>query len=237
MKRVIAVAVVMLCMAATANATMAVYAQIYYPDSTTWRMSLTEVDWNGTVPLTITGYGIASFSIDVTGATTASKKTPKNGVSSNLFDDDPDLNPMANLIGTVGFSTGTANPTPTAGVTQLFAAQNTDAPVTLFRNFGVTSGTFDQTIGGLHPNWVCTPTYNWAAPSTVQSGTTIPGVMVFTGTREANAPVAINFGERSKANIFSGTSGVAVETVLVVPEPATMGLLLLGGLAALRRRR
>ena len=51
----------------------------------------------------------------------------------------------------------------------------------------------------------------------------------------ANTPVAIWIGLTNRAD--GATASADISSVTVVPEPATMGLLILGGLAALARRR
>ena len=223
MKRMIAMVVVLLCVTAVVQAEMAVYAEVTYPSSTTWRLFLTECDWDGVVAnVTPSGFGICSIAIDVDGVTSAGKQFPSFDVF--LINDDYEQ------VGIVGFPGGPTPATVTAGVAQAFANQDTQSPVVLFRGFGVSAGSYVPPDG-----WSTTGAYTWPAPGA--PGTASPGVRVFGGKRVAEAEVSIVWGERAKANVFTSDSGVDVTTVDVVPEPATLALLMLGGLAALRRRR
>lgn len=221
MKRTIALSIVLLCLAATAQATMAVYAEITYPTVTTWRLWLTECDWSGTMPITPSGVGIASFAIDVSGVTSAAKATPSNVTLRN--DDDPPTE-----IGSVGFPNGPGSALITDGVAQAFGGQDTTIPDAVFYGFGVLAGTYAAPAG-----WTTSSPYSWSAPGA--SGSDAPGVLVFGGKRNAGDTVSIVWGERAKANVFNIDTDIKTTTVDVVPEPSTMALLLLGAFA-LRRR-
>jgi hypothetical protein len=221
MKRMITMVVVMLCVTAAAQAATSVYAEITYPTTTTWRLYLQEVDWTGsTAGMTASGFGIASFAIDVSGVTSASKATP---VATNLLDDQ---DPPA-VVGQIGFPNGPGAASVTAGVAQAFAGQDTTVPAVLVYGFGVSAGTFATPAG-------YTGSYSWLAPGA--PGTAAPGVLAFSGKREAGNTVSIVWGDRAKANVFKASTEVATMTVDVVPEPATAMVLLLG-LGLLRRRR
>jgi hypothetical protein len=219
MKRMIGMVVVMLCVTAAAQAEMAVYGEITYPSSTTWNLYVQEVDWNGTTTgLTASGFGIASFAIDVSGVTTAYKVIDDPGILKN---------PQHITKGQIGFPQGPGEASVTGGVAQAFAGQDTTVADSLVYGYGVTGGPFVPKTG-----W--TGVWNWPAPGA--PGSAEPGVWVFTGDRVENQPVSIVWGERAMANVFSAASGVEAVTVAVVPEPATLALLVLGGLAAQRRR-
>ena len=107
-----------------------------------------------------------------------------------------------------------------AGDGALFAFQNTlDAP-TLIYGIGQTAGTFN-TAGS--PRGV-----PWAVP-----------VLIASGTNPANP----DFGPEAVANVFTTDGEVGAEAAQVtthvtrVPEPVTLTMLGLGGLAMLIRRR
>ena len=224
MKRMIALTAVVLIAAAVAQAAPAVYAEITYPTVTTWRLWLTQVDdSNINVPV---GNGIAGFAIDVMGGvTTGTKMTP---AQTNLINDE-----MA-IVGSIGFPNGPGSATVTVdantniGVAQAFGGQDTTVAAVLVYGFGVSAGSFPTPDG-----W--TGSYSWLAPGA--PGSASPGVLVFGGKRNVGTDVSIVWGERAQANVFTQVGSVTTLTVPVIPEPATIGLLVLGGLAALRRRR
>lgn len=224
MKRFILTAVVMLTIAAAAQAEMATYAEITYPTTTTWKLWLTLCDWQGTTEgLTPSGYGIPSFNVQVSNVVTASKMMPPDVTLRN--NDGPPTD-----IGTVGFPNGPASAAVTGGAAQLFAGQDTTIPDVLIRGFGVTAGAYTPPAG-----WSTSASYSWDAPGA--PGSANPGVLVFGGTRIADQAVSIDW-EHSNGKTFLDATGVSVMALPLVPEPAMLSLLALAGTAlAVRRRR
>ena len=220
MIRAFAVVVVTLCVSAAAQAETAVYAEITYPTSTTWRLWLTETtNWSGS-PATFTpsGYGIASFEIVLSGASLLAKMTPSE--VSLFTDDDPPVE-----VGTVGFLPPEVWPV----VNMAAGRQDTTNPLVLFRGFGVSAGTYVPP-----PGYLTSGPYSWAAPGA--PGSASPGVLVYGGKRPSGDPVSIMW-DYAQATVFTSDSGVGTMTVDVVPEPATLALLAVAALAAARRRR
>jgi opacity protein-like surface antigen len=231
MKRLIAMVFVMLCLTAAAQAVTAVYAEITQ-DATSWTLWLTETtNWTTVADLTASGasgFGIASFAIDVSGvATDAWKALPSDDVIL-----EKSTNPHT-ALGTVGFPNGPGEATVDAnGVAEAFAGQDTTVAAVLFRGFGVSAGSFvaptgDQIRSG--------GSYSWPAPGI--PGSNSPGVPVFAGDKAPGTAVSIVWGARAHANVLTDSTGQGAVQVDVLPEPATLALLVLGGLGALRRRR
>jgi FlaG/FlaF family flagellin (archaellin) len=243
MKRVIAMVVVTLCVAAAAQAAVitAVYEEITYPTPTTWRLFLTETtNWDGIVAdMTPGGFGIAGFNVDLTGVTTAGKagvtaaSATLNGLNPNY---DPDNDPPSaqwQLYGTVGFPNGASPATVDgSGNASAFAGQDTSKAMVVCHGIGVSAGSYVLTDTD---NYQLVGSYSWTAPGA--PGSASPGVQVFSGKRVSGATVSVVWSDRDQANVFNDGTSVNTTTMPVVPEPATMALLVLGALSALRRRR
>jgi hypothetical protein len=229
MKRMTAVAVVVLCLAAGAQATPVVYAEVTYPSSTTWSLWLTETtNWDGNpADMTPGGFGIAGFSINLPGGRTGIKGTPSQ-VSLETTD-DPSVQ-----VGTVGFPVGPGIALLFSGIVQAFGGQDNTVPDEIFYGFGVTAGSY--TVPDANRYQTSSP-YSWAAPGA--PGSASPGVLVFRGTRNSGQTVSIEYD--FNATVFTGAmtgfNTPAVETVNLVPEPGALFLLTMGGLSAFRRRR
>jgi hypothetical protein len=232
MIRAIATITVVLAMAAGAQATPSVYAEITYPTATTWKLWVTECDWTGSLPITPAGFGIAGLAIPVRGALTADKATP---TCVNVFNnDDPPT-----FIGQVGFPIGGSNPNPWEGTIVCAAGQDLGGVDPYFYGFGVWGGSYSPPSG-----LTADSVFSWAAPGAPFSDT--PGVLAFQGKRDAGQAVTIAWDQDNNANVFAGhvmdprySSHPGVQEVTgvsVVPEPCT-ALLLLLGLAMSRRRR
>lgn len=159
--------------------------------------------------------GIAGFNVDLVNILTATHESPK-------ADDTA-------LFVTRGFTSGRID---LAGPGALFAGQDTSSgsvPDNLIYGIGQTPGTFPT--NPLNPNNVGVP---WTAP-----------VLIASGTYDIQGPDPW-FGNQVLANVFTQAyqgappppeGFVAVAGVVLIPEPATLGLLVLGGLTLLRRRR
>jgi hypothetical protein len=175
--------------------------------------------WAQQASVTLPNAGISSFLIDVigTGGTqvvTASNRAPVGDVA--VYDPDQDItthNPN-------GFWYNKGNGTITAGnAIGLTAGQGTvysgaNDPFKdslIVQGFGQTAGTI---VGGAA----------YTVPLKLAQGT-FSGPGTFTFNASGNA---LNTGWVGPGN---------VTPVLFIPEPATVGLLVLGGLAMLRRRR
>ena len=157
--------------------------------------------------------GIAGFNVDLVNILTATHESPK-------ADDTA-------LFVTRGFTLGRIN---LAGPGALFAGQNTTNITSLIYGVGQTAGTFPT--NPLNPNDVGVP---WTAPVLIASGTYGPGTLpgfgnevlgsVFTSVYEGDPPPP------------EGLVASVTTTTEVTPEPATLALLFLGGLALLRHKR
>ena len=104
----------------------------------------------------------------------------------------------------------------------MWAGQSTasdDAPDNLIYGIGQTAGTFG-TLGS--PRGI-----PWDAP-----------VLIASGTYSMN-PASPWFGDEVVGNVFTaeGEVDAAAADVILIPEPVTLSILALGGLALLRRRR
>jgi hypothetical protein len=223
MRRCMIIACVLLTVCAAAQAVTSVYAEITYPTVTTWKLWLTECDWTGSLPITPSGYGIAAFAIDVKGVRSAFRAVPPPIIVSD--DQDPPAQ------GNAGFSIGSQWPTADPDSwSQLFAAQDPlGGPERMFHGFGVTAGQYDLPAG-----WTATGSFSWLAPGVPGSAT--PGVLVFSGKRDWGQTVTISWDDVTRANVFDNGESTSVSGVQVVPEPATLALLVLAGLAVRRRR-
>lgn len=122
--------------------------------------------------------------------------------------------------------TGDANADNTAGLTQIINNLNGwpsgAQPGQLYKK---------DTFAGVHPKGA---TSAWTE-------TLGPGLeyTIFSGRRNRNSAVAVASGNRTVIFMKSGHSGVSTfyDNISFIPEPATLSLLALGGLAILRRRR
>ena len=237
MKRSIALLAVLLCVTAAAQADVitAVYEEITTPTPTTWRLWLTETtNWDGNpADMTPSGFGIGGFNIDLTGVVTASKAgtVALGAVIKDITGDSPVT------LGTVGFPNGGGSASVDAGGNaSAFAGQDTTFAMGIFYGFGVSAGSFPAPDPNSYS--ISGDTISWLAPGA--PGSTTPGVLVFSGKRVAGTVPSVVWSDRDQANVFNAGTGADSTTVPVVgavPEPATMALLVLGGLAALRRRR
>jgi hypothetical protein len=252
MMRFIAIAAVLLCLTTVVSANQTVYAEIGYPSATTWGLYLTETDWQGTtVGLTPSGFGICAFSVDIYGTlpgSTANKKGPTTASNNLVIGTDETVDGW--VIGPVSWAkAGSLNVAVDGnGYVQALAGQDTAGdPLCLARYIGATStaGSFNPS-----PNFLSASassysaaTYSWlapGAPGSAASGSTGPGIYVFGGKRASGAAVTISpFEGKAQANIFTDgtTSNVSLVDMVFVPEPATITMLVLGGLGILRRRR
>lgn len=154
--------------------------------------------------------GISFFNVDLVGILTATHQSPRA----------LDLG-----TGTVrGFTVGRGD---LAGDGPLFAGQDTSSGTTASLIFGIgqTAGSFTLLPLGTD---VGVP---WAVP-----------VLLASGTYSTN-PASPDFGQEVVANVFTAVDDVdaaaADVTTLVtrIPEPVTLSILALGGLALLKRRR
>lgn len=255
MKKMIAVLAV-LCLASAAMATPMVAAQIYYPDATSWQLYLTEVD--SAAPTVPSGFGIAGFAVGIIGALP--------GTGNSNCDGEWALNSGAVKQGTTGkgtygWATIGSPDVNASGYVQALAGVDTSNWGNLQNyGYGVQAGQYKANTANI-PYGTFTPGSTWklngvalnttySAPSLETwssadgmlsgvEGLYMPGVCVWAGLRPADGVVTLVAAANDRnANVFTDTTGTAVQApVVLVPEPATLALLGLGALAAMRRRR
>jgi hypothetical protein len=246
MKRTFAMLIVLLCVSTAALAETAVYGQITYPTSTTWRLYLTETtNWTGARPTGGTGFGLAGWAIDLINVASSSTATNRSPADIQLFNWDSEANDGAGgwaSYGQIGFraSAGGTSAADANGLVQLNGGQNLSIVETVFTGYGAAAGSYvlpsgrsDLSLQG--------GSYVFGAPNLADANA--PGMYVYSGLRAANQVVSPRDDQgRLKANVFLDAAGTQVDMVNVyfgttAPEPATMALLVMGGLAIVRRRR
>jgi hypothetical protein len=254
MKRTMAMVIVLLGVTAAAQAVTAVYAEFTYPTMTTWKLYLTETtDWTGVRPTAGSGFGIAGWAVDIVNAlpnSTATNQTPSDATINSWNAEANDGDGAWQLFATVGFrgSAGGTAVVNDGGVAQLNGGQNSSITETVFHGFGVAAGSYSLPAGRSDLQLV--GSYSWAAPTFV--GVSTPssplstakaGVLVYSGQRASGATVSLSSDQaRCQANIWTADSGTEAGMVDVVmlaaaPEPTTMGLIVIGCVATLYRRR
>jgi len=157
-------------------------------------------------------YGIAGFGIAMTGVDTIVNESPM----ATLFDGTD--------LYDVGFKLvrSAADVNPVSG-----SIDTTTTGVLVAYGVGQTAGDLLADLG--ETGWM----YIGAKVNEVYGAP----VLLASGTYSGDAP-EIDFQALDTAvNVFTSDTGTATEAATVVPEPMTLGLVLLGGLGVLRRRR
>ncbi len=145
--------------------------------------------------------------------------------------------------------------TPLAGITGVYTAlTNDNAAPKLFYGMNSTTGNFDK-IQYVGTAWVVTPLYSLASLTGValDPKNTVNGYNAFFGGKSGNLDYAsAAVGGAYSAAAMAGTGGYNFDPVTgdrvtanvvyssydsITPEPASLAVLLLGGLALIRRRR
>ncbi len=211
------------------------------------------------LPTVASGNGIGSVAITVRGALIGSGNSWVDGDWSNK----QDVKSGTTLKGTLGFATlgsfDVFTDSNGNGYVQALASIDTSNWANLQTyGFGVQAGQYHPGSANV-PYGTFTPTSTWkiggasgvtwayAAPSNLAwvdddgaadgAAMSFSGVCVWAGWRAPGAAVTIDTDPTvSSGNVFTDLSGT-LGAAYLVPEPATMALLAIGAVAALRRRR
>ncbi len=212
---------------------------------------------------TAAGLGIASVNVTVRGALVGSGTSFVDGDWSNK----QDVKAGTTLKGSLGFATlgsfdGFTDSNGMGYVQCLGSIDTSNWANLQTYGFGVQAGQYKPGTANIPAGAGFTPTSTWkiggvsgatwsyAAPSNLAwvdddgaadgAAMGFTGVCVWAGARPAGGQMYIDTDPQfSSCNVFSDYVGTLTGANLAVlaPEPATIALVVLGGLAALRRRR